>query len=96
MDARLILSVLDSTQGLGETGETLLLGPADDSNVFSSAVMNSTAEREKPEVKVRYVVPLNDTFQKRHPGHVLGSANLPFNASDYPAIYNALAKAGSR
>ncbi|CZT21041.1 related to Two-component system protein B [Ramularia collo-cygni] len=37
MDARLIMSVLTSDQGLGDSGSTLLLGPADPSNVFSTA-----------------------------------------------------------
>lgn len=96
MDARLVMSVLDSTQGLGKTGETLLVGPASSSNSFSSDVMASTAALKRPQVEVRYVVPLNRTFEDRHPDHVHGTTNAPFNASTFPSIYNALAKADSR
>lgn len=96
MDARLIMGVLDSNQGLGTSGTTLLLGPADRNNVFSSAIMNSTANRQKPEFEVQYVVPVNDTFEARHPDHVRGSSNSAFNASNFPAIYSALAKANLR
>lgn len=96
MDARLIISVLKSTQGLGNTGETLLIGPANSSNTFSSDVMASTAQLERPQVEVKYVVPLNRTFEDRHPEHVQGTTNAPFNASTFSSIYNALAKSSAR
>lgn len=96
MDARLIMGVLESNQGLGESGTTLLLGPANRSNVFSSTIMNSTASRQRPQFEVQYIVPVNETFKDRHPDQVSGSEISPFNASDFPAIYSALSRAGSR
>lgn len=96
MDARLIMGVLESNQGLGASGSTLLLGPADRTNVFSSAIMNSTAKKQKPPFEVQYVVPVNQTFEDRHPDHVEGTVNKPFNASDFPVIYSALARANLR
>lgn len=96
MDARLIMSVLNSTQGLGDTGSTLLIGPADGSNIFPSAVMNATSGKQKPPLEVRYVVPVNNSVAKRHLDHAQATAISSFNASDFPAVYNALARASSR
>lgn len=95
MDARLILDVLDSPEGLGETGQTLLIGPATETNMFpdgvtyrSQDVVNRSSATS--DFDVRYVVPLNATDSKRHPQHVLGSDNPPFNAKEYPAIVSAV------
>lgn len=96
MDAKLIMSVLNSTQGLGDTGSTMLIGPAGSSNVFSSDIMNATAGKQKPQVEVRFIVPVNDSVAERHPDHIQGTANPSFSASEFPAVYNALARAGSR
>lgn len=95
MDARLISSVMDMRQGLGSTGGTLLLGPANSTNIFPHQVITQARNREEPEFEVHYILPLNDTYRSRHPNHVQGTANAPFNATEFPTIYRALAHANA-
>lgn len=90
------MSVLDSTQGLGDTGATLLIGPAQSSNVFTSAVRDTTSFRRKPQVEVRYVVPVNESVAGRHGDHAEPNSNPTFDAGNFPAIYNALSQLSSR
>lgn len=90
MDGRLISQVLDSDTGLGNSGATLLVGPSGRSNVFAPD-LSVDDDRSRSEIEVRYVLPLNHTLEERHPDHVRGTANAPFNAADFPAVYNALA-----
>ncbi|CAK3747877.1 hypothetical protein D0861_01207 [Lecanosticta acicola] len=95
MDSRLIRAVMDSTDGLGDSGETILLGPAASSNKFPSNITSAAAHNETPQYEVRFVLPLRtgETSRERHPDHVVGASNGPFDASDYPTIYKALAEA---
>ncbi|KAI7474394.1 putative histidine kinase HHK5p [Hortaea werneckii] len=92
MDARLMLNVLDATEGLGDTGQTLLVGPASSTNTFPQGIIHG----EEPvndfqeDFEVRYVVPLNISNSTRHPDHVVGSANPPFKAKRYPAVVDAI------
>ncbi|KAF2170020.1 hypothetical protein M409DRAFT_64403 [Zasmidium cellare ATCC 36951] len=90
MDARLISAVIDSREGLGNTGETLILGPANSSNVFASSVMENAEHDQQQDLQVRYIVPLNDTYHSRHPNHVQGTPNAAFNSTEYPVINKAL------
>lgn len=92
MDARLITQVLSAQEGLDETGETLLVGPANATNKFSQDIWYATNNGNPPNnFDVEYVLPLNKSYSDRHPEHVLGTANLPFNTTQYPAIKQAVA-----
>ncbi|OQN96316.1 hypothetical protein B0A48_17572 [Cryoendolithus antarcticus] len=91
MDAKLISFVLSNTDGLGETGQTLLLGPANTTNSFSRASVRPSSSDTKPDPEVRYVLPLPSGDKERHPDHVYGTPNAAFSASQYPAIQEALA-----
>ncbi|KAK4504136.1 hypothetical protein PRZ48_005052 [Zasmidium cellare] len=90
MDARLISNVIDSREGLDKTGETLILGPASSSNVFTGSVMENAEHDQKQDLTVRYITPLNSTYRSRHPSHINGTSNAPFNSTEYPVINKAL------
>ena len=91
MDARLIQEVLTTAQGLGKTGETLLVGPVNSTNLFSNGITYNTNHGDPPaDFQVRYVTNLNTADASRHPGRIFGTANLPFNASQYPAVVDAI------
>ncbi|KAK6435871.1 Histidine kinase osmosensor [Oleoguttula sp. CCFEE 5521] len=92
MDARLISQVLSSTDGLGETGQTLLLGPANTTNTLPRTSGGAGGGTAKPDSEVHYVLPLLSADQERHPNHVYGTANAAFSASQYPAISTAIEK----
>ena len=85
MDARLIRQVLTSTEGLGNTGETLLIGPTETSNIFRNGITYATNGDNLPnDFQVEYVFPLNRTWVGRHPDHIMGTKNPPFKATEYP------------
>ncbi|KAK1091938.1 Histidine kinase osmosensor [Friedmanniomyces endolithicus] len=92
MDAGLIQDVVSSTQGLDQTGQTLLVGPTTLSNMFAPDVLyNTRTSGSAPtDFQVQYVLPINSSAASRHPDHVLGTANAPFSAAEYPAIVTAL------
>lgn len=87
MDARLVTQVMQSTEGLGNTGQTMIVGPADGSNRISAEAFgaNSTG----PQL-VRYVLPPKSNNTNRHSEDRGNGPEVPFNASSYPAITRAL------
>jgi len=90
MDAKLIRQVLNSAEGLEQTGETLLIGPLANTNVFSRGVPFNRSEKDIPNnFLVRYITPLRHDDQGRHPNHVVGTDNPPFEVDRYPAIEQA-------
>lgn len=94
MDATLIQQVLQSTEGLGNTGETLLVGPVTEQNIFRQGITYQSNHDDPPkDFLVEYVFPLNKSYAERHPNHVIGTTNAPFQASDYPAVYQAITHA---
>lgn len=88
LNGSLISSVMDDREGLGDTGDTIILGPATSSNFSPVPAANNSDG--KPEFEVRYVLPLSKNYRKRHPDHVRGTANPPFNASRSRTIYKAV------
>lgn len=91
MDARLIQQVLDSTEGLENTGETLLVGPATDTNLFHKGITYNTNHGHPPsDFLVQYVVPLNKSDASRHPNKTVGAANSPWEINEYPAVEQAI------
>ena len=87
-NARLIQLVQQDQRGLGLTGETLLLGPTNTTNNFPDGILGN--EEGAATAEVRYLLPLNATSKDRHPGHIIGTENPPFQASRYPAVERAL------
>lgn len=89
-NARLIREVYQDERGLGDSGQTLLLGPSNSTNMFSPGVIGNETESEQ--AQVRYVLPLNVSSRSRHPLHVSGTPNLPFKANAFPAVQHAIYK----
>ncbi|KAK4542795.1 hypothetical protein LTR36_006171 [Oleoguttula mirabilis] len=93
MDATLIQQVISATEGLDKTGETLLVGPTSTTNVFPADVLYTRSNGSAPKnFNVKYVFPLAAADAKRHPNHIVGTANPPFSASKFPAIASVFTK----
>lgn len=92
LDARLIGDVLDSTEGLGETGQCLLIGPTNTTNQFANGVLYDSvggSTVDPADVNVQYVWPLPTTDKKRHPGAAGLAYSNPFALNRYPAAATA-------
>lgn len=88
MDARLISQVAQSTEGLGETGQTLIIGPANDANLFSPEALNASATTSS---EVRFVLPpTHNNETNRHAMDDAGVGLTSFNTSRFPATQRAL------
>ncbi|TLD04598.1 hypothetical protein E2P81_ATG10367 [Venturia nashicola] len=87
MDARLITQVMMSNEGLGETGQTIIVGPADSANLFSAEALG-TNPSTVPEVQ--YVLSPKSNNTNRHSKERGDLADKAFSASEYPAIQQAL------
>lgn len=97
LDARLILDVVHSTEGLGDTGKTLLVGPANSTNSFPNGILYTTNDGNPPaSFDVRYVVPLPKPEAPAHPDQIFGSPAQPFSAQKYPALYQSITKDGGK
>lgn len=93
MDASLVLDVVSSTEGLDQTGEALLVGPVSNANVFSGNVLYSKDQGSAPSnFPVQYIIPVDGNETSRHPNETVGAADAPFNATKYPAIFDAFTK----
>lgn len=92
MDAMLLQQVMDSAEGLQDSGETLIVGPTSASNTFPSDVSYSTRKsgvRAPSNFSVQYVLPLQQAAGDRHPVHNGSGSNEAFGAAQYPAIWQA-------
>jgi osomolarity two-component system sensor histidine kinase SLN1 len=87
MDARLITQVMQSTEGLGDTGQTIIVGPADASNRFNAEAFGASSTGTQ---LVQYVLPPTSNNTNRHSKDRGDGAHETFNASNYPAIQRAL------
>lgn len=88
MNAELISQVINSAEGLGRTGETLLISPANPTNRLPNGMATNNTE-DMPDLDIRYVVPVNNSGSKRHPMRTQEGTNSPFGISDFPAVYQA-------
>ena len=92
-DARLIGDVTESQEGLGETGQTLLLGPTNRTNHFPNGVLWSSeggSTADPANVTVMYEWPLPLSAKARHPA-AAGLAYPPsFTLDQHPAIASAI------
>ncbi|KAI1423691.1 osmosensing histidine protein kinase SLN1 [Xylaria sp. FL1777] len=96
-EATTIIDIVSSLEGLGNTGNVLLIGPATGWNRFSKYNLpaNSTAPAAAnfSSVDVQFVLPplTRDNQTSRHTKHDLSSHdyNQPFRVTDYNAAYKA-------
>ncbi|KAL1304303.1 hypothetical protein AAFC00_000707 [Neodothiora populina] len=69
-DARLLAEITTSPEGLGKTGETLLIGPTNTTNHFPNNVLWDSSDgptADPSNVSVQYLWPLPPTSKNRHP-----------------------------
>jgi osomolarity two-component system sensor histidine kinase SLN1 len=87
----MIFNVVNSPEGLGSSGETLIVGPAAADNIFTSTIRNASAADVKSD-PVRFILPpaSNSSLQYRHQARSsISNASTPFSMSSYPAVLAA-------
>ncbi|KAF1988524.1 hypothetical protein K402DRAFT_402724 [Aulographum hederae CBS 113979] len=92
LDARLIRDVVDSPEGLDETGSTLLIGPNNRTNHFHDGIMwNANDDHAPDNVDVRFVLPVNNS-DTRHPAYRYNGSDptRTFDYSKFPAVKQCL------
>ncbi|KAK4990582.1 Histidine kinase osmosensor [Elasticomyces elasticus] len=93
IDARLITDVINSPEGLDQSGQTLLIGPTNVTNRFADGVLyDSTYGSVAQEAAVRFVIPLNKNDSARHPDQTYGTTSPSFDMRTYPAVMEALTR----
>ena len=99
LDIQLINGILISSEGLGETGESLLVGPVSDTNKYPFDVRQTTRQAAKQQ-SVHFILPPvnNQTVSYRHSQQY--TSNEPnatyldnsFSMSKFPAVVDAWTK----
>ena len=97
LDVHLINSILISPEGLGQTGETLLVGPSSDLNKFTSFNIHDVTAEEAGNSQVHFILPpaSNDTLSNRHSNEYNKNRqyrNIPFEMKSFPAVLDAWTK----
>ncbi|EXJ76836.1 hypothetical protein A1O3_10481 [Capronia epimyces CBS 606.96] len=90
----MIYTIQNSPEGLGDSGETLLIGAATADNVFNREIRGATPTDAEPQL-VRFVLPphSNSTLQGRHKARsTIANSTLPFTIASYPAVLAAWTK----
>ncbi|RWA03936.1 hypothetical protein EKO27_g11169 [Xylaria grammica] len=96
-EATTILDIVGSPEGLGETGNVVLIGPATGWNRFSKYNLPANATHPAAanfsDVDVKFVLPprTGDDQTNRHTKYDLASGNFgePFKVTEYNAAYKA-------
>lgn len=94
VNASMIFAIRDSGEGLGQTGEVLIVGPEAEDNQFDFDVRTDNNTDMLDNQLVRFVLPpINDTgLRSRHAARVDPfDSDMPFYARDYPAVVTAWA-----
>jgi len=90
VNTMLVTDVIESKEGLDNTGVTLLVGPDLVTNHFPPDVLYATNNGTPPsDYEVRFVMPPNDT-NCRHSPYAFGKGLSTFDYSKYPAVKVAL------
>lgn len=90
----MMYTIQESPEGLGRTGQTLIIGPATRDNHFEEEIRGST-KKYAQEQPVRFVLPprSNSTLQGRHAVRsTVDNATAPFPMSSFPAVVSAWTK----
>ena len=94
-NVRSIYNIETATQGLGNTGQILLLAPNTLGQKLPASVRNANGpgvnETLVENQEVVFVLPpvFNASRSARHPSHAYGMPNTPFPMSKYPAVLDA-------
>ena len=94
----LLFDVQSSLEGLGDTGQILLLGPNTSDNKFPPGILySSTKTVNKAQADnelVRFILPplVNQSRSTRHSNYQFGASNVSFPLRDYVAIEDAVTR----
>ncbi|KAK5076358.1 Histidine kinase osmosensor [Lithohypha guttulata] len=92
VNASMLFDVRDSTEGLGRTGEVLVIGPTTNDNKFPFDVRADNTSSLLEQASVKYVFPPgnNDTIRERHSQRsTFEDSSTPFPATSFPAFVGA-------
>ena len=95
VNAKSIFNIEQSTEGLGDTGQILLVAPSTSNQILSpnlQAVGSTRANRTAAKTQeVHFVLPpaQNSSRSIRHSMRAYGMPNLSFQMQDYPAVLDA-------
>jgi osomolarity two-component system sensor histidine kinase SLN1 len=86
----LVLRVVQSAEGLENTGAALLIGPNNQTNQYAPGIWwTNTPENHPANLDVRFVFPPNDSYH-RHDPYAYGQGHATFDYSEYPAVQTAI------
>lgn len=94
-NANLIFEVGNSIDGLGQTGEILIMGPATSNNRIPASILDQSDSHVNKTLAqsqdVHFILPplRNSSRTTRHASHLYGQPNTPFPMQDYPAVLDA-------
>lgn len=92
VDARLLYDVVATSEGLGQTGQVLIVGPPNPDNLFSQTIASDTSA-QLANVPVWFVLPpqSNSTLGNRHNlrAYGMGNPDLTFTMGAYPSVLEA-------
>lgn len=98
VDARLLYDVAATSEGLGQTGQVLIIGPPTQDNLFPQNIAGDTSA-QLGSVPVWFVLPpqSNSTLGYRHNLRAFGIGNpdLPFTMKSYPSVLDAWSQSNS-
>ena len=98
MNAELIYSILRALEGLGSTGEVLIVGPTTIHNRFPAGISYSSNPMASKSTingeKVHFVLPpiVNASRSTRHANSAFGKPDTPFALQDFPGALNAISR----
>lgn len=91
IDMSTLYNIQNSPEGLGDSGQVLLVGPARRDNRFSRQIRGATPEFASRQ-EVQFILPpqSNSTLSNRHQERSsLQDSTIPFPMSAYPAVVSA-------
>lgn len=88
IDASMIFSVQDSREGLGHTGEVLIVGPDTLVNKFDIDIRD-TSKEEAGDQEVKFILPPTNDQGRHKDRSTTATSDDPFPMSDYPAVVAA-------
>ncbi|OCL01997.1 hypothetical protein AOQ84DRAFT_305546 [Glonium stellatum] len=89
LDGRLIKDVVDATEGLDESGVTILFGPNNATNKFPNGTLFNSNDGKMPQDQsVRFLLPPTERpgVPDRHPNQAYGAADPPFDWTEFIAV----------
>ncbi|RMD42594.1 hypothetical protein DV735_g2531, partial [Chaetothyriales sp. CBS 134920] len=91
ISADMVLDIVSSPEGLGKTGQALLVGPQGAENKYLQDPRTTSPEVLGAYLSQFELIP-NSTFGRHKARNTLADYNLSFNTSSYPAVLSAWSK----